>query len=179
VLSPDGWSRWADRPERGLRFLRPQGLSDRAGLSRILAVVGKTRPERASCAAALAFANFVQNGSSSKRLCLSGSWPEAFGPTATGACSRASCCRKRRPSPILSGVGSGRTCGRRNRSTRRRSPARSLAPSETGRLPPGGFSKLVRALHGGRPPSWTREKPMNPRLYRRRLERILAELPPR
>ena len=42
-----------------------------------------------------------------------------------------------------------------------------------------GFSKSVRALHGGRPPSWTREKPMNPRLYRRRLERILAELPPR
>src|SRR5438067_10748573 len=41
------------------------------------------------------------------------------------------------------------------------------------------FSKSVRALHGGRPPSWTRAKPMNPRLYRRRLERILAELPSR
>jgi hypothetical protein len=41
------------------------------------------------------------------------------------------------------------------------------------------FSKSVRALHGGRRPSWTREKPMNPRLYRARLERILTELPPR
>jgi hypothetical protein len=47
------------------------------------------------------------------------------------------------------------------------------------RVSAGGFSKLVRALHGGRPPSWTREKPIDPRLYRRRLERILAELPPR
>jgi len=47
------------------------------------------------------------------------------------------------------------------------------------RVAAGGFSKSVRALHGGRPPSWTRKKPMNPRLYRRRLERILAQLPPR
>jgi len=43
----------------------------------------------------------------------------------------------------------------------------------------GGFSKSVRALHGGRPPSWLREKPINPRLYRARLERLLAQLPPR
>jgi hypothetical protein len=43
----------------------------------------------------------------------------------------------------------------------------------------GGFSKSVRALHGGRRPSWVREKPMNPRLYRARLERILGQLPPR
>jgi len=47
------------------------------------------------------------------------------------------------------------------------------------RVAAAGFSKSVRALRGGRPPSWTREKTMNPRLYRRRLERILAELPPR
>jgi hypothetical protein len=43
----------------------------------------------------------------------------------------------------------------------------------------GGFFELVRALHGGRPPSWLREKPSNARLYRARLERILAQLPPR
>jgi hypothetical protein len=54
------------RCQRGRQFLRLQLRPDRAGLSRILAVVGKTRSERASCAAALAFANFVQNGSSSK-----------------------------------------------------------------------------------------------------------------
>jgi hypothetical protein len=50
----------------GTEFFEAARLPDRAGLSRILAVVGKTRPERASCAAALAFANFVHNGSTSK-----------------------------------------------------------------------------------------------------------------
>jgi hypothetical protein len=48
----------------GSRFFKTAHLLDRAGLSRILAVVGKTRALRASCAAALGFANCRQNGSS-------------------------------------------------------------------------------------------------------------------
>ncbi len=72
-----------------------------------------------------------------QRRCLSGSWPEAFGPTATGACSRASCCRQPRLSPIVADAGSGRSCGKRNGSIGRRSTARSSAPRGTGRSPPG------------------------------------------
>ena len=48
---------------------------------------------------------------------------------------------------------------------------------------PGGSRRgLLQACPGAlrrQAPSWVREKPMNPRLYRARLERILAELPSR
>ncbi len=70
-----------------------------------------------------------------QRRCLNGSWPEAFGPTATGAgaCSTASCCRQPRPLPTVAGGGSGRNYDGRSGSTRKQSPTRSSVPRGTER----------------------------------------------
>jgi hypothetical protein len=41
-----------------------------------------------------------------------------------------------------------------------------------------GFSRLVRALHGGSLPSWLRQDLSSARLRRARVARILAQRPP-
>ncbi|MDP9307042.1 MAG: hypothetical protein M3P15_01895 [Actinomycetota bacterium] len=110
---------------------------------------------------------------------MSGSWPEAFGPTATGSLLAGELLPKTSP---FSDHFRGRIWQELREAQREYQEAvdSKVFSAEWHRaVAAGGFSKLVRALHGGRPPSWVREKPMNPRLYRARLERILAQLPPR
>ena len=80
---------------------------------------------------------------------LSEFWREASAPTATRACSAASCCRPRRPLPTGAGGDYGSSCARRSATTKRLRTAWRSARRGGARLKPEASADSCSHSTGG------------------------------